>query len=233
VLLATRLPETRPPHERRDSSWSSALADYRQLLRDPHFLGLTLIGGFGIASFFAYLANSSFVLIGHYGLSTRQYGLAFAANAAAFIGASQMTARLGERFGLALLARAAAGVFAAVMVLLLALRLAGLDSLALMLVLLFIGYGFLGLVVPTSMVLAMEAYGAIAGTASALAGTLHFATGIAVMALLSPYADGAPLPMLAGIACCAALTFVLAWRTLRPQPSAVTGDSAGLRGDTG
>ena len=215
LLLAARLPETRPAHERRDSSWAGALADYRQLLRDPHFLGLALIGGFGIASFFAYLANSSFVLIDHYGLSSRQYGLAFAANAAAFIGASQLTARLGSRFGLAPLARAAAGVFAATMALLFVLQLSGMDSLALMLVLLFVGYGFLGLVVPTSMVLAMEAYGAMAGTASALAGTLHFVAGIAVMALVSPYANGAPLPMLAGIAGSAALTFVLAWRTLR------------------
>jgi DHA1 family bicyclomycin/chloramphenicol resistance-like MFS transporter len=59
-------------------------------------MGLSLIGGFGMASFFAYLANSSFVLIDHYGLTPRQYSIAFAANAASFIGVSQFTGKLGR-----------------------------------------------------------------------------------------------------------------------------------------
>jgi hypothetical protein len=75
------------------------------LLRDPYFMGLSLIGGFGVASFFAYLANSSFVLINHYGLTPRQFSIAFAANAASFIGVSQLTGRLGARFGLARMVR--------------------------------------------------------------------------------------------------------------------------------
>lgn len=70
------------------------------LLRDARFIGLTAIGGFGIAGFFIYLANSSFVQIGHYGLSFRQYSLAFSVNAASFIGASQFAGRLAARHGL-------------------------------------------------------------------------------------------------------------------------------------
>ena len=147
-----------------------------------------------------------------------QYGVAFAANAAAFIGASQFTAKLGARFGLARMARLASGAFAGAMALALALQAAGALSLAVMLALLFVGYGFLGLVVPTSMVLSMERYGEIAGAASALGGTLHFAVGIAVMAVVSVFASGAPAPMLAGIAASACITFALAQATLgRPQ----------------
>lgn len=33
------------------------------------YLGLVCIGGFALAAFFVYLANSSFVMIDHYGLS--------------------------------------------------------------------------------------------------------------------------------------------------------------------
>ena len=51
--------------------------------------------------------------------------------------------------------------------------------------------------------------GAIAGTASALGGTLHFVAGIAVMALVSPFANGDPVPMLWGIAGSAALACLL------------------------
>lgn len=215
VLLATSLPETRPPEERVGSTFATALQAYGVLLRDRHFLGLSLIGGFGVASFFAYLANSSFVLIDHYGLSPRQFSLAFAANAASFIGVSQLTGRLGARFGLPRMVKVAVTAYALVMAAAVLLQLAGVHSLAVMLGLLFVGYGALGLVVPASMVLSMEEHGAIAGTASALGGTLHFVCGIAVMALLGPFANGAPVPMLVGIAGSAALACLLTWGTLR------------------
>ena len=155
VLLATSLGETRPAAKRGNSSVRSALQGYGVLLHDRHFLGLVFIGAFGLSSFFAYLANSSFVLIDHYGLSPRQYSIAFAANAAAFIGVSQFTGRLSARFGLVPVVRVAVTGYAAVMVVLLACNLAGMDQLPLMLALLFVGYGFLGLVVPTTAVLAM------------------------------------------------------------------------------
>jgi DHA1 family bicyclomycin/chloramphenicol resistance-like MFS transporter len=215
LLLFTSLPETRSREDRAASSFSSALQGYGLLLKDGHFLGLSLIGGFGVASFFAYLANSSFVLIDHYGLSPRQYSVAFAANAASFIGVSQLTSRWGARFGLQPMVKVAVTAYAIVMAVALAFQLAGVDSLALMLALLFVGYGALGLVVPASMVLSMDDHGEIAGTASALGGTLHFACGILVMGLLSAFANGDPIPMLVGIAGSAALACAFAWGTLR------------------
>jgi DHA1 family bicyclomycin/chloramphenicol resistance-like MFS transporter len=223
VLLATSLPETRPPAQRVDSSVASALAAYGVLLRDRHFLGLVFIGAFGISSFFAYLANSSFVLIDHYGLTPRQYSLAFAANAASFIGVSQFTGRLSARFGLVPVVKVAVVGYAGVMLLLLALNLAGVQRLDLLLALLFVGYGFLGLVVPTTAVLALEEHGAIAGTASALMGTLQFVTGALVMAVVGLFVDGSARPMVAGIAGSALVAYALTRATLRsthPQPAA-------------
>jgi DHA1 family bicyclomycin/chloramphenicol resistance-like MFS transporter len=223
VLLATSLPETRPPAQRVDSSVASALAAYGVLLRDRHFLGLVFIGAFGISSFFAYLANSSFVLIDHYGLTPRQYSLAFAANAASFIGVSQFTGRLSARFGLVPVVKVAVVGYAGVMLLLLALNLAGVQRLDLLLALLFVGYGFLGLVVPTTAVLALEEHGTIAGTASALMGTLQFVTGALVMAIVGLFVDGSARPMVAGIAGSALVAYALTRATLRsthPQPAA-------------
>jgi DHA1 family bicyclomycin/chloramphenicol resistance-like MFS transporter len=215
VLLATSLEETRPPAQRAGSTVRSALAGYGLLLRDGHFIGLVLIGAFGISSFFAYLANSSFVLIDHYGLTPRQYSYAFAANAASFIGISQFTGRLVKRFGMVPLVRGSVAGFAGFMLLTLLLNLAGLDNLWLMLGLLFVGFGFLGLVLPTSSVLALDAHGAIAGTASALMGTLQFMTGAIVMAVVGHFVDGSARPMLAGIAGSALLTALIAAKTLR------------------
>lgn len=213
-LLATSLSETWPQANRAQSSPRSALAAYSVLLRDRHFMGLVFVGAFGISSFFVYLANSSFVLINHYGLTPRQYSLAFAANAASFIGASQLTGWLGAQFGLASLVRVAVVAFAAVMALLWLLNLLGVARLEPMIALLLVGYGFLGLVLPTTAVLAMEGHGAIAGTASALMGTMQFVTGVMAMAVVGLFVDGSAQPMLGGIAVCAILAFFVARSTL-------------------
>lgn len=215
ILMATSQPETRPREQRVDSSVRSALSGYVFLLRDPHFHGLVFIGAFGISSFFAYLANSSFILIDHYGLTPRQYSIAFAANAASFIGVSQFTGRLSARFGLVPVVKVAVTAYALVMTALLIVNLAGIERLDVMLVMLFVGFGFLGLVIPTTTVLALEEHGTIAGTASALMGTLQFVTGAAVMAVTGLFVDGTARPMVAGIAACALLAWFISWLTLR------------------
>ncbi len=224
LLLATSLPETRPSEDRVNSSVGSAVAAYGVLLRDWQFLGLVFIGAFGISSFFAYLANSSFVLMDHYGLTPRQYSFAFAANAASFIGISQFTGQLSARFGLVKLVKFAVVAYALMMSLLLLVNLSGIERLDVMLAMLFVGYGFLGLVVPTTAVLALEEHGEIAGTASALMGTLQFVTGAVVMAVTGALADGTARPMVAGIAGSAIVALVLARITLRHADRAATSD---------
>lgn len=215
TVLSTSLAETRPAAHRQHSTVRSAVRAYGELLRDRHFLGLVFIGAFGTASFFSFLANSPFVMIDHYGLTPRQFSLAFALNAASFIGVSQFTGKIARRFGLVKMVKFAVTGYALVMALLLLQNLLGLDRLDLLIILMFIGFGFLGLVVPAASVLALEAHGAIAGTASALMGTLQFATGALVMAVISQFVDGSPLPMIAGISGSSLVALSLAWLTLR------------------
>ncbi|HWJ73405.1 MAG TPA: multidrug effflux MFS transporter [Kaistia sp.] len=213
VLLWLALPETRPAAERRESSFGSAMAAYWLLLRDRRFLGLVFLGAFGISSFFAYLANSSFVLIDHYGLTPTQYSLAFSVNAVSFFGVAQLNGVLARRFGLQRLMRYAVVGYAVPMVVVFLLFLSGVDSLPVMMAMLFIAFGFLGLVVPSSAVLALDDHGAIAGTASALMGTLQFGAGIVVMAVVGLFLDGTAVPMLAGIAGASVIALVLTYLT--------------------
>lgn len=228
VLVAATLEETRPAAQRARSDVASTLRAFARLLRDPHFMGLTAIGAFGMAAFFIYLANSSFVLIEHYGLTPRQYSLAFAVNAASFIGVSQFAGRLAERYGLPRIVSVAVLGFALAMSALLALNLAGFDGLAPMIAMLLVGFGFLGLVVPTTSVMALDDHGEIAGAASALMGTLQLVMGAVVIAVMGGFVDGTARPMVAGIAAAALIAWVLARWTLRaaprrvPHPSTVT-----------
>ncbi len=214
AMTASVLRETRPAEERTHSNLRSSFAAFGLLLRDRHFLGLTFIGAFGMASFFIFLANSSFVMIEHYGLTPRQYSVAFSLNAVSFIGVSQFTGWLSTRFGLIRVVKVAVLGYALSMAVLLALFMGGVDRLDTLAAMLFIGFGFLGLVVPTTSVLALETHGQIAGTASALMGTLQLVTGAVVIALSGGFIDGTALPMVVGVALCAALALGLTAFTL-------------------
>lgn len=227
VLLTFGLAETRTAERRGASSFASAWRGYRVLAADRNFIGLSLIGGFGIASFFVYLANSSFVIIDHYGMSPSVYSLFFSVNAVSFFGVSQTSGWLIGRFGLQRVVRMAVFGFSGVMIAMWAVMAAGFESLAFMSVALFVAYGFLGLVIPTTSVLAMEDHGEIAGTASALMGTLHMVTGVAAMTVTSFFANGLPLPMVTGIAVCTAMALLLTLATIRrraPEPAAAAAE---------
>jgi MFS transporter, DHA1 family, multidrug resistance protein len=215
MVLLTVVPETRPKGARAGSSAAGALAAYRRLVQDRGFLGLTFVGGFGISSFFVYLSNSPFVLIEHYHLSPRLFSVLFSVNAASFFAMAQLNGWLAARIGLRNLVRRAATGYALVLLTLCGLFLLGIDRLELLVALLFIGYGFLGMVLPTSVVLALENHGNIAGTASALMGTAQMATGSVVMMLVGAFANSTPLPMVAGITACAVISVGLARVTLK------------------
>jgi DHA1 family bicyclomycin/chloramphenicol resistance-like MFS transporter len=214
VLLATSLKETRPAEARAGSTLGGALRGYWTLMGDRSFLGLTAISSFAISSFFVYLSNSSFVIIDHYGMSSRAYSLFFSVNAVSFFAMSQLTGFLSERFGLMRVVRVAVTGYATVMVALFAVMASGVDSLPVMAAFLFVGYGFVGLVIPSTSVLAMEEQGEIAGTASALMGTLQLAIGALAMGVAGIFFDGTPLPMVAGIAICAVISFTIAHLSL-------------------
>jgi DHA1 family bicyclomycin/chloramphenicol resistance-like MFS transporter len=220
LLLAALFPETRPVQDRIKVSLGGVLAGFGQLFRDWNFIGLTLIGGLGMASFLSFLASSSFVYIGHYGLTPTQYSIAFAVNAIGFIGASQFAATLGARFGIPRVVLGAVTLHALFAVVLLGLTLLGVDSLAVLIALLFLSFAFLGLVIPSSMILALENHGPIAGIASALGGTLQMVAGGIMIAVVSQVFDGTSGPMVAAIALCACAALATSLLTLRgSQPA--------------
>jgi len=211
------LKETRPKERRVESSIGSALKGYWVLIRDTRFLGLTFIGGFGMSSFMAFIGSSSFVYIDHYGLTPTLYSLAFSGNAIGFFAASQATGLLVRRYGLHRVVRYAVWGFAASMLLLLALFSVGIDSFAVLSTLMFLAFACLGLVLPTTGVLAMEEHGEFAGTASALMGTLQTVAGAAVMGIVAAFFNGTAMPMVVGFAGCAVIALVLTQLTIRGE----------------
>jgi DHA1 family bicyclomycin/chloramphenicol resistance-like MFS transporter len=217
VLTATLLPETRLPKDRIVVSVSGLLDGFGLLLRNPRFLGLTFIGGFGLSSLFAFLAGSSFIYINHFGLTPTQYSLAFSVNAIGFFGASQFAAGFDVRFGIARVVTIAVSLYAFFALALLVGVASGIDSLAWLMTLLFLVFACLGLVIPSTMVLALEEHGRIAGMAAALGGALQMIAAGVVVVVVSLVFDGTALPMVSVIAGCALLALALTLATLNPR----------------
>jgi DHA1 family bicyclomycin/chloramphenicol resistance-like MFS transporter len=212
ALVALFLPESLPPERRRRDSPAEVLVVYLGILRDRRFLSCALAGALPMTGLFAYLVGSPHVLMGQHGLSPVTYGMAFGSNALGLIVMSQVTARLVRRHApavllhRALLAQAAAGVLAFV---------ATLSGLLWPLLLSFFLYlSVMGMVLPIAGAMAMAPLGRVAGSASALIGTLQFGSGAVVGVLLGALGGGAAWPMGALLAC-GGVAGLVAHRALR------------------
>ena len=221
AVLALAQPETLRAQNRQPFDMTATLRGARRLLGDRSFMGLTFLGGFGMASFFVFLSTASFVYTKQYGLSPKGFSLAFAANAVGFFAASQAAGPLGLRLGARRVMAVASLGFALATGGLFLLALLGQVGLILCMAGLFVANAFLGLIIPTTMVMALDDHGDIAGLASLLGGTLQMLAGGAMVAATGPFFDGTATPMLGAIALCGLLALILSRLALarRPQPA--------------
>src|SRR4051794_40832887 len=181
LAMAVRsLPETLPAYRRRDAGGARAVRTYAALLGDRAFAGLALVGGLVMASLFGYVSGSTFVFQDQYGLSQQQFALVFGSGAVALIGATQLTARLLQRWTTRQILVAGLALGTASGVVLVAVTALGLGGLPVLLVLLWLVLAGQGLTFPTIPALAMSRYEATAGSAAALLGAAQ--CGVAALA---------------------------------------------------
>lgn len=213
-LILVVLPETSDPLHRQPVRFGQMMAGARRLLTDKRFMGLTMIGGFGMASFFVFLSTASFVYKHQYGLSPTGFSIAFAINAIGFFSASQFAGRLAEQFGMERVISLAITGFTGLTLLVTALVWSGADALPLVVAGLLVANACLGLVIPTTMVMALDPHPDIAGLASSLGGTIQMLTGGLMIAVTGPFMDNTSATMVAGIALCALLAWCAAAASL-------------------
>ncbi|MFY1619427.1 multidrug effflux MFS transporter [Micromonospora sp. WMMD736] len=194
VVAALRLPETLDVSRRRHGGMAATLRDYRGLVNDRAFVGLVLVAGLAMASLFAYVSGSSFVLQQEYGLDEQQFGLAFGAGAVGLIGATQFNVRLLRRYTPqqilvgALIAGTAAGL------LLVLFAATGIGGLGTLLASLWLVLAAAGLALPNAPALAMSRHSEAAGTAAALLGAVQFGVGALSAPLAGLFGTGS-VPM--------------------------------------
>ena len=208
-LIYFMMEETLKPDQRQVFDLASTRRGVAVLLRDRGFMSMTFLAGFAFASFFVFIASASFVYTGQFGLTPTQFSFAFAINAFGFFGASQFAAPLGQRLGQIRMIGLATTGFAVAACALFAVGLAGYASLYVTVIGLFLGNMFLGVVLPVAQVLALEEQGEHAGLASSLGGTMQMVAAGVLVAAAGPFLDGTVVPMLAAIALCGVLAFLL------------------------
>ncbi|MFN3576864.1 MAG: multidrug effflux MFS transporter [Tabrizicola sp.] len=208
-LIHFAVPETLTDANRQPFDLAAFRSGTRVLLADRGFMVMTFLAGFAFASFFVFIASAAFVYRQEFGLTPTQFSLAFAVNAIGFFAASQFASTLSRRLGtLRMIAGATVG-FALATFAGFGLALAGLASLPATMTTLFVGNIFLGVILPTAQVQALEDHGEIAGLASSLGGTMQMVAAGVLVAAAGPFLDGTVLPMLAAIAACGLIALVL------------------------
>jgi DHA1 family bicyclomycin/chloramphenicol resistance-like MFS transporter len=219
VATFALLPETHQPDPTRRFALGSALRVYVRLLRDRRFVAYALAGGLSMAGMFAYIAGVPFVLIDIYHVPPEKFGLFFAVNVIALIGAAQF-----NRLALRRLTQVKVIQRALLVQLLAGLTLFALGStntfgIVGIVAPLFVFAGSIGFVTPNSTTMAMAPFGRDAGSASALLGTIQFTLAAITASTVGALEDGTARPMTMVIACCGVLG-VAAFALLRPRTPA-------------
>jgi MFS transporter, DHA1 family, multidrug resistance protein len=186
---------------------------YGTLLRSRDFMGYAVSSGAAYAGMFAYFAGSPFVFIRLYGVPPQNYGFLFALNVIGLMVCAAANSRLVLRYGPDRVLRrgvAAVSVAGAALVLAAITGWGGLAGLVVPLLAFIASISFIG---ANAMAGALSTFRYVAGTASALAGTIQFGLGALSAAAVGAFYNGTAVPMAVVIAL-TGLTSLLAHRLL-------------------
>ncbi len=224
LAIARGLPETHDTRHEPPLRLRRVAGNYAYLLRERGFVGYVISAGLARAGMFAYIAGSPFLLIQYFGIAPAHFGWFFGANALALILASQVNARLLRLVPPSTLLRRALWLPPLAGLGLLALVLSGQDSLAGFSLGFLIFIGSLGWIGPNATACALASHGRMAGTASALNGSLGFLLATLAGSLVGLLHDGTGQPLALVMAFCG----IGAWLTHRLliRPLAHAGDQS-------
>ncbi|NQV80802.1 MAG: multidrug effflux MFS transporter [Alphaproteobacteria bacterium] len=203
VLAYLWLPETHPPERRLSGRRGTVLGAYATLFRSRTFLGYGLLIGSVNAQFFAFIAGAPFVLIGVMGIPAEAFGILMLMSTGGFLVGSLIVARLAGRLAPhRIIAIGAIVVFVSITALLV-LALASVDSIAAIMLPMFVQGVASGFVFPPAMALGVGAHPRIAGTASGTLGVFQMGSSALATFVASLFVHNSIVPV-------ATIMFVLA-----------------------
>lgn len=178
------------------------LRNYRTLLADRRFVGYAACNAFSFGAVVSFLSGAPFVLIGRLGIAAWEFGLLLGLAIIGYVLGTLTTARLVTRIGIDRMLRAGSAVGAAAGAGMFALALAGVHTVAAVIVPYFVFLLATGLNQPSAMAGAIGPFPRMAGTSSALLGFVQLASGASIGFIVGKLDHGTPVPMAAAIALC-------------------------------
>ncbi|WP_233959046.1 multidrug effflux MFS transporter [Pectobacterium versatile] len=214
MLISLRwLPETLPADRRVKASLPSAFRNYYSLLTNANFMRFTLCLTFYYVAAYAFITGSAFVYITYFGIDPQHYGWLFALNIVGVMGMSVVNRRLVQRYSLERLLKFAMLIAAAASFVLAIGTKLHIGGIILIVVSVFVFFSMNGIIAATSTAAALDAVPNMAGSASALIGSLQYGSGIISSLLLALLSDGTPWTMAWIIALFTAASAVIALTT--------------------
>lgn len=178
------------------------LQNFWQVATLPQFYIYALSGGLCSAGMYAYLSGSPFVMMDLYGANERQYGWIFAFLAAGLIGSSQINNIALKKYSSVSVARIAIITQSLVGLIMVILTLSHQMNLTFIIILIFLYLSCQGFVFPNASALALNPFSKLAGSASALLGSVQMAIGALASFMTSVLHDNTEFPMVIVMAVC-------------------------------
>lgn len=194
---ALRLPETLAPERRRSVGPRQLLAAFREVFGTRQTFGYALAGGAMFGAMFGFIVSAEQIFAELYGLGAL-FPLAFAAMALSMSLSSLINSRLVGRLGMRRLSHGAVLVFTMLSLALLSLQLAGLLTLAPLMILLGGVMFLVGMIFSNFNALALEPMGHLAGTASSVFGSVTTLMAATLGGLIGQAYDGSVTPLVVG-----------------------------------
>jgi len=190
-----KLPETHPLEKRGNESLWQAFAAYGSLLKNKAYMRYVMCVTLFYVSAYAFIIGSPFVYIDYFGVDPQHYGWLFALNIVGLMGVSAANRRLVGRYRLDTLIRAATAVAAVAGIMLAACAYSGFGGIYGIILPVFVFFATNGIIAACTTAAALNGVPQIAGSASALLGSLQYGSGIVSSLLLAALSDGTPHAM--------------------------------------
>jgi len=209
ITAAIFLPETRQTELRKDFKLSQTFHHYLNIITDKKFIIFALTLCIAQAGFFAYIAGSASVFISEYHLSSTQFSLLFAVNAFGLIAAAIFNPKIHEKFGPLNAYKIFNTGFLLVIGLLFICFILGLNKLFILCLGMFFSVTLLGFIMPTGSQLSLMFQHKLAGTASALLGSLQFGFGAIITTVTGIYASSGSIGLISIMLICAFISALM------------------------
>lgn len=218
VFFGLRLEETLPAHKRKSFSLKQFRSAVKITCNTRSTMGYSLASGFVLSAFMGYLNSAQQIYQGYFNLGER-LPLFFGILAVAIGSASFVNSQLVLRYGMKRLVWTAIFVFtlAACIFLSLLLFLPDFATLTTFMATMFVIFFCSGILFGNLSSLALEPLGEIAGTASAVIGTLQSVISVSIGLLIGQMYSGTLLPLIIGFSLMG-LASIFALYFTRPDP---------------